>query len=73
MRADKRATPVRLLGKERPKMKYNLTSEIELTDERAESSYGIPVLVIGGNAYGKADLLPAPFCIAGYEIGRAHV
>jgi hypothetical protein len=53
-------------------MKYNLTSEIELTDERAETSYGIPVLVIGGKAFGKADLLPAPFCIAGYDASGNH-
>ena len=53
-------------------MTYKLTAEIELSDERAESSYGIPVLLIGGNAYGKADLLPAPFCVAGWDADGNH-
>ena len=36
-------------------MNINLNSRIALTNERAESSYGIPVLVIDGIAYGKGD------------------
>ena len=32
--------------------------EAELTTEHAASSYGRPVLVIGGEAYGPSDLLP---------------
>lgn len=36
------------------------TSEILLTDERAESSYGIPVAIFNGVAYGKSDVIPLP-------------
>lgn len=61
----------RIAAKERT-MTYKLTAEIELSDERSESSYGIPVLVIGGNAYGKADQLPAPFCVSGYDALGNH-
>lgn len=32
--------------------------EMTLTTERGESSYGIPVLVVDGNAYGKDDIMP---------------
>lgn len=32
--------------------------QITLTNERAESSYGIPVAVFNGAAYGPADSIP---------------
>jgi hypothetical protein len=32
---------------------------LTLTTARAESSYGVPVLVIEGEAYGPADMTPA--------------
>ena len=34
------------------------TKKIEITDERSESSYGIPVCVIDGVAYGAGDKAP---------------
>ncbi|MGD0728363.1 MAG: hypothetical protein ABSB63_22875 [Spirochaetia bacterium] len=34
-----------------------LNNGLELSDERSESSYGIPVAIIDGVAYGPADLL----------------
>ena len=48
-------------------MKYKITEKLELTDEHAASSNGIPVLVINGVAFGKSDLLPGTFCSAGYD------
>ena len=36
-------------------MKITLTERIAFSTERAESSYGVPVLVIDGTAYGSAD------------------
>lgn len=32
-----------------------------LTTEHAASSYGVPVLVVGGEAYGPGDALPSGF------------
>jgi hypothetical protein len=47
-----------------------------LTDERAESSYGQPVLVIEGAAYGPGDILPsgrrACDCIAQLDLRAKH-
>lgn len=41
-----------------------------LTTNHATSSYGIPVLVVGGCAYGPKDLIPNPVEEAGWlEIG----
>ena len=37
-----------------------LSDRISLTTERAESSYGIPVLVIDGTAYGRDDAWTQP-------------
>ena len=40
---------------------YNFTyaeTDMSLTTDRAESSYNVPVLIVGGNAYGKNDLMP---------------
>jgi hypothetical protein len=54
-------------------MKHKLTNELELTDERSESSFGIPVLVVGGGrAYGKSDNLPYPFQVAGHDAEGNH-
>ena len=32
---------------------------VTLTDEVAESSYGIPVIAVGGSVYGPGDLIPS--------------
>jgi len=32
---------------------------VELTDESAESSYGVPVIAVGGRVFGPGDLIPA--------------
>lgn len=32
--------------------------EVFITDEHAASSYGIPVITVEGDAYGKKDILP---------------
>lgn len=53
-------------------MTLEITKDLTLTDERAESSYGIPVLVTGGIAYGKSDILPAPWGAAGYDAQGNH-
>ena len=34
------------------------SKEVFITDEHAASSYGIPVITIDGEAYGKKDVLP---------------
>lgn len=36
-------------------MNINLAKNVALTTERAESSYGVPVLAINGVAYGSGD------------------
>jgi hypothetical protein len=53
-------------------MKTTLIDGMELTNERSESSYGIPVLVINGDAYGRGDVLPEPYCTAGYDQKGNH-
>ena len=37
---------------------FGTNKKITLIDDRAESSYGIPVAVFDGIAYGPADLIP---------------
>ena len=32
--------------------------EVFITDEHAASSYGMPVITVNGEAYGKSDILP---------------
>ena len=39
-------------------MTTTITGDVVLTTDRSESSYGIPVLVLSGTAYGPADKLP---------------
>lgn len=41
-------------------MNIELASGISLTTERAESSQGVPVLVIDGTAYGRGEGFGAP-------------
>lgn len=53
-------------------MIHLITTGLELTNERAESSHGIPVLVAIGIALGKSDLLPDPFFCAGYDAAGNH-
>lgn len=43
--------------------------EVNLTTEHAASSYGLPVLVLSGQAYGPTDLLPSGEAAAVY-VGR---
>lgn len=61
----------KLAGRQTPTkgndMKYELSKGLVLTDERPESSYGIPVLVADGVAYGKGDTMPQPWGAAGYD------
>jgi len=38
-------------------MVVKISERITLTDEASESSYGIPVAIIGGKVYGPADLV----------------
>ena len=53
-------------------MTHKITEGLELTDEQAGVSYGIPVLVANGIALGKSDCLPEPFCAAGYDTSGNH-
>jgi hypothetical protein len=55
-------------------MKVRFTPSWELTDERAESSYGQPVLVERrtGKAFGPGDLLE-PYAHWGLESAAVHV
>lgn len=46
------------------------SAEVALKTDHAASSYGIPVLVLGGKAYGPHDMLPGTGLLGGEVVRR---